>query len=155
MKKMTNLTLLETVIFWLMLLCWAISCGFAAHQQRYLDAFTFFIGGIVLLQYRRDSETARELTRQLEEKGDSFVKAAHDDDGVTVVAGGSNGEIAECCCSLFAFFGRFAAKAAIDEDTKIAGMFNDAFDETIKAYCKEKGLDRDEFAKRVGLNKLD
>lgn len=138
----------------LVLLSWAIACGMAFHHGEYLNSATFLMGGILIVLYKSDLEAYRVLANQLETSGESFVKASIDDDGVSVVAAGENSEVALCLYGTMSFYGKFVAKE-LAKDDDVDKAFKKAFDEMIDRYCETKGLDKNEFAKRVGFNRMD
>lgn len=141
------------VLTLLVMLSWAIACGMAFHNGEYLNSLTFLMGGILIVLYRSDLEAYRILTNQIEASGDSFVKASYNDEGVSVVAAGESSEVAVCLYGVMSFYGKFVAKE-LTEDSDADKAFKKAFGEMIDRYCEAKGLDKDEFAKRVGVSKL-
>ena len=137
------------------ILVWAIACGSSVYPGAWLDGFTFFIGGLLLLSIVNEVEAAREYFDSMEDSNDVFLKAFDKGDaGVMVIAAGSLEDIIKCSAATSKFTAKALAESDEDEDTAV-DCFKDVFKNAVDAYCEDKGIDKDDFFKRMGINRVD
>ena len=137
------------------ILVWAIACGSSVYHGAWLDGFTFFIGGLLLLSIVNEVEAAREYFDSMEDGNDVFLKAVEKGDaGIMVIAAGTLEDIIKCSAATSKFTAKALAESDEDEDTA-ADYFKDVFKAAVDAYCEDKGIDKDDFFKRVGLDRMD
>ena len=137
------------------ILVWAIACGSSVYHGAWLDGFTFFIGGLLLLSIVNEVEAAREYFDSMEDSNDVFLKAIDKGDaGVMVIAAGTLEDIIKCSAATSKFTAKALAESDEDEDTAVY-CFKDVFKAAVDAYCEDKGIDKDDFFKRRGINRVD
>ena len=138
----------------LVLLVWAIACGANAYDGQYLDAAAFCVGGLLIMQYMEEVEDARMFFDEMEAKNEIWLTAkSKGEDGVTVISSGNIEGILGC----FYATSKFAAKMLAREGYEDAAVnfLRNTFSSMTDIYCEDKGIDKGEFAKRVGLDRLD
>lgn len=138
----------------LVLLVWAIACGANAYDGQYLDAAAFFVGGLLIMQYMDEVENARLYFSEIEEKNEIWLKALdRGDSGVTVIGAGTLHDMLRCFCAMTKFISKTLAEH--EDDDFAVGCFHDTFEDMIETYCEDKGIDKGDFAKRVGFHRVD
>ena len=147
---------IRAIMHRLVVLCWAIECGRNVYYGEWLEGFTFFVGGLMLVSLMNELEDHWQYFDEMEDNDDIFIKAIDKGvgHGMTVIAAGTLSEVTMCCIATV----KFIAKALAQSDEEVddtAKCFKEMFDEALSAYCEDKGIDKDDYFKRVGFNRLD
>lgn len=146
---------ISAVVHRLVILCWAVSCGGSVYHGEWLNGVTFFVGGLLLLCVTNELEDSRTYFDAMEENNDVFIKAiAKDGDGVLVIAAGTLEDIVRCATATSKFTAKALAESDEDEDTAIE-CFKEVLITSLDAYCEDKGIDKDGFFKRMGIDRMD
>lgn len=146
---------IERVLDYALLACMAARCAIDVHNGNWGDALVLLSCGIVFLLRMYQLDVAGEVIEHYHDEGEDFIKATRDKNGgVYVIAGGEQSSVTECCAATLKFMGKFVAQEYESADDA-AKHFNESFVDAVEMYCEIKGMDRDEFYKLVGLNKLD
>lgn len=139
----------------LVLLVWAIACGANAYDGQYLDAAAFCVGGLLIMQYMEEVEDARMFFDEMEAKNEIWLTAkSKGEDGVTVISSGNVEGILGCFYATSKFAAKMLAREGYYDDTAVNFLRN-TFSSMTDIYCEDKGIDKDEFAKRVGFHRVD
>ena len=143
------------IVHRLVILCWAVSCGSHVYHGDWLEGFTYFVGGLLLLSVTNELEDSRAYFDAMEDGNKVFVKAEDKgNDGVLVIAAGTLEDVVRCATATSKFTAKALAESDENEDTAIE-CFKEVLITSLDAYCEDKGIDKDAFFKRMGINRVD